>query len=204
MDTVGAGALEAIVLAAGSGARFGGGKLLAPWRGGLLIEAALDAAFAAPVRSIHLVVGADPGVVPVALEHALTEGESGRLKLVTAADHAEGMAASLRAGIAALPPDAAGAFVFLGDMPQVPPQVAPDLAAALRAGAKAAVPVFEGRRGHPVLFAAEAFPALRRLSGDQGARGVLQGLGEAVAEVAAPTAGVLFDIDTPEALARGA
>ena len=59
-----AGTLDAVVLAAGAAARFGGGKLLAPWRGGLLIEAALDAAFAAPVRSVVLVTGADPGVMP--------------------------------------------------------------------------------------------------------------------------------------------
>jgi len=192
--------LDAIVLAGGAGRRFGGGKLLAPWRQGLLIEAALDAAFAAPVRSVILVTGADPGVTPVAIEHAMTEGEIGRLKIVHAPDHAEGMAATLRAGVAALPPDCGGVFVFLGDMPLIPPDVAPALAATLRAGAPAAVPLFEGRRGHPALFGAELFPALLSLTGDEGARSVLRGQGERVAEVPASSSGVHFDVDTHGAL----
>jgi molybdenum cofactor cytidylyltransferase len=189
--------LEAVVLAGGAGRRFGGGKLLAPWRGGLLIEAALDCAFAAPARSVTLVTGADPDVMPVALEHALREGEAARLRIVHAREHAEGMAATLRAGIEALPADTLGAYVFLGDMPLIPPEVAGRLAGALEAGAWAAVPVHDGRRGHPVLFSARLFGALRALSGDEGARSVLRGLGERLVEVAAPNAGILFDVDTP-------
>ncbi len=192
--------LRAIVLAAGAGARFGGGKLLAPWRQGLLIEAALDAAFAAPVRSVILVTGADEGVMPVALEHALSEGEAGRLTIVEARDHAEGMAASLRAGVAALPADTDGVFVFLGDMPLIPDPVPPALARALAGGAAAAVPVFEGRRGHPVLLGRSLFGDLLGLTGDQGARAVLASLGDRVAAVPAESAGVLYDVDTPEAL----
>ncbi|MGH6993035.1 MAG: hypothetical protein ACREEH_06835, partial [Caulobacteraceae bacterium] len=53
------GRLEAIVLAAGSGARFGGGKLTEPFQVGVLIEGALACAFAAPVRSVFLTVGGD-------------------------------------------------------------------------------------------------------------------------------------------------
>ena len=53
------GALEAIVLAAGSGRRFGGGKLTSPRGDGLLLDGALEAAFAAPVRTVSVVWGAD-------------------------------------------------------------------------------------------------------------------------------------------------
>ncbi len=192
--------LDAIVLAGGSGKRFGGGKLLASWRDGLLIEAALDAAFAAPVRSVILVTGADEGVMPVALEYALREGEATRLKIVHAHDHAEGMGASLRAGVAALPADCGGLFVFLGDMPLIPPAVPAMLATALRKGAPAAVPIFENQRGHPALFGATLFSDLLGLTGDQGARSVLKRLGAAVAEVHATSNGILFDVDTPDAL----
>jgi molybdenum cofactor cytidylyltransferase len=197
------GALEAIVLAGGAGSRFGGGKLLAPWRQGLLIEAALDAAFAAPVRSVVLVTGADAGVMPVALEYAMREGEMGRLRIVHARDHAQGLSATLKAGLDALPPDTAGAFVFLGDMPTIPPEVPPALARALVGDVIAAAPTFEGRRGHPVLFGAALFPSLTRLSGDEGGRSVLLGLAPAqLATVATPFPGVLFDVDVPEDLAR--
>ena len=182
-------ALEAVVLAAGEGRRFGGGKLLAPWRGGVLLDGALAAAFSAPVRAVTVVTGAQgEQVVAAARAFAAGAGQSERLRLVHAPDHGEGMGASLRAAIAALPPDAEAAFVFLGDMPRVPHGLAAELAAA---------PRFEGRRGNPVLVSRALFPALRRLAGDEGARRVLQGLGERLALVDAADDGVLFDVDEP-------
>ncbi len=195
--------VEAIVLAAGFGARFGGGKLTAPWRDGVLLDGALIAAFAAPVRTISVVWGADPAVPEAARAFAERMDEAGRLRLVNAVDHAEGMAATLRAGIASLATDTTGAFVFLGDMPRVPVAVFAKLADALAAGAPAAAPLFEGRRGHPVLFSAPLFPQLLALTGDEGARAVLQKLGGALATVEAPDEGVLFDIDLPGDMARG-
>jgi molybdenum cofactor cytidylyltransferase len=191
----GGGRLEAIVLAGGAGRRFGGGKLLAPWRGGRLIDGALAAAFAAPARAVTVVTGADERVGPAAWAWAEATGETGRLRVIHAADHAEGMGASLRAGIAALPADAAGAFVFLGDMPRAPAGVLPALAQALAAGAMAAAPSFGGRRGHPVLFGAALLPALGRARGDEGARDILRGLGGRLALVEADDDGVLFDVD---------
>jgi molybdenum cofactor cytidylyltransferase len=193
-------ALEAIVLAGGAGSRFGGGKLTAPWRGGALIDGALAAAFAAPVRTVTVVTGADSKVETAARDFAERTGDAERLRLAHCADHAEGMGATLRTGAAALPPDAAGAFVFLGDMPLIPPAVLPALAAALAAGAVAAAPSFEGQRGHPVLFSAALLSQLRSLTGDQGAREVLRALGDQLALVEAPDGGVLVDIDRPEDL----
>jgi molybdenum cofactor cytidylyltransferase len=190
-------ALEAIVLAAGFGARFGGGKLTAPWRDGVLLDGALAAAFASPARSVTVVWGADPAVPEAAEAFATRTGQASRLRLVNAPDHAEGMAATLRAGIASLALDTAAAFVFLGDMPRVPVAVLAKLADALAAGSPAAAPVFESRRGHPVLFSAPLFPQLLALTGDEGARAVLKKLGAALATVEAPDAGVLFDIDLP-------
>jgi molybdenum cofactor cytidylyltransferase len=194
------GALEAVVLAGGAGARFGGGKLTHPWRGGALIDGALAAAFAAPVRGVTVVTGADGKVEAAARAFAARTDAAPRLNIVHCSDHAEGMGATLRAGIAALPPDAAGAFVFLGDMPLIPPAVLADLAAALAAGAPAAAPTFQGQRGHPVLFSAALFPQLRALTGDQGARQVLRALGGGLALVEAPDDGVLTDIDHPRDL----
>jgi molybdenum cofactor cytidylyltransferase len=188
-------ALEAIVLAGGAGSRFGGAKLTAPWRGGVLLDGALAAAFDAPVRTVTVVTGADPKVGPAARAFASGLGQSERLRLVHARDHAQGMAASLRAGIASLPPDASGAFVFLGDMPHIPATILPVLAAALASGAHAAAPHFEGRRGHPVLFARRLFDDLLALEGDEGAKTVLASRGVRLALVASQDAGVLFDID---------
>ncbi|MDB5431284.1 MAG: conserved uncharacterized MobA-related protein [Caulobacter sp.] len=192
--------LEAIVLAAGAGSRFGGGKLLAPWRGGVLLDGALSAAFAAPVRTVTVVTGADAERVQAAARaFADKAGETARLRVVHAPEHAEGMGASLRTGVGALPDDTEGAFVFLGDMPSVPSGLANALAAALKDAAVA--PVFEGAKGHPVLFARSLFPALVALSGDRGAKAILNDLGDGLALVASPDAGILWDVDTPADLA---
>ncbi|MDR3510098.1 MAG: NTP transferase domain-containing protein [Caulobacteraceae bacterium] len=194
--------LDAVVLAAGAGARFGGGKLLAPWGEGVLLDAALAAAFAAPARTVAVVWGADGRVPAAALAFAERAGAADRLRLVHAERAAEGLAWSLGAGIASLPAGCAGAFVFLGDMPRVAPGLAGRLAGALAGGALAVAPTFEGRRGHPVLFGRALFPQLLALDGDRGAAAVLAGLGEALALVPSPDAGVLFDVDRPGDLGR--
>ncbi len=195
--------LEAIVLAAGSGSRFGGRKLLAPFAGHPLIEGALGAALGGPVRSVTLVTGADSEAVAEAARQAVTRlGQSARLRIVHAEDHAEGMGASLRTGVGALPADAEGVFVLLGDMPRTPAGLLDRLAAALAAGAPAAAPQFQGRRGNPALIGRALFPDLLALTGDRGARAILDRLGPDLAIVEAPDGGVLFDVDRPQDLAR--
>lgn len=189
------GPLEAIVLAAGTGSRFGGGKLTAPWGEGLLLDAALAAAFAAPARSVTVVWGADPAVLEAASRYADRTGQTERLHLVRNLQHAEGMGASLRTGISSLPPDAAGAFVFLGDMPRIPHDMAPKLAEALAAGARAAAAIRGGQRGHPALFSAELFPALLSLAGDRGAGWLLNAMTHGLALIPTEDEGVLFDVD---------
>ncbi|MBX3485188.1 nucleotidyltransferase family protein [Phenylobacterium sp.] len=179
----------ALVLAAGAASRFGGGKLTAAYRGAPLVHGALAAARASG-GAITVVTGADADAVADAAR-AFDPG----VRIVHAAGHAEGMAASLRAGIAGLPDGLAGAFVFLGDMPRIPHAVLAPLAEAVRGGAPAAAPTFQGVRGHPVVLSAALFAGARTLSGDVGARPLIQGLGARLALVEAPDDGVLFDVD---------
>jgi len=186
--------LEAIVLAAGAGTRFGGGKLLAAYRGRPLLDHALDTALAAPVERVTVMIR--PGDAEVAA--LVAARPENRLRALHAPDAAEGLGASLRAGIAALDPAIDGAFVFLGDMPGVPRDLAGDLAAALSGGVEIAAPVHGGRRGHPVLFARACFPALAALTGDRGAQGLMAARAVALVETDAP--GVLFDVDRREDL----
>ena len=196
---------EAIVLAAGAGRRFGGRKLTALFEGRPLIAGALDAAFAAPARGVILATDGDTDLVRIARDRAQALGRAADLRVVVVADAAEGMGASLRAAAQVLPDDAAGAFVFLGDMPRIPRAVPRALASAmdgaLDGSIDLAAPCFEGRRGHPVLFGRVHFAALRALSGDVGAQAVLAEAGPRLALVDSPDAGVLFDVDRPEDLA---
>ena len=187
----------ALILAAGHARRFGGGKLTTPFEGRPLLHHAMAAAQAAPVSSITLVTGADAEAVA-----ACARAFDTTIRIVHAAGHAEGMAASLRAGVASLPPRTRGVFVFLGDMPRIPTGVLEPLAKAVATGASAAVPVFDGRRGHPVVLSRSLFPAVAELTGDTGARPLLQALGPRVAQVPTPDAGVLFDVDVPGDLSR--
>ena len=189
--------LHALVLAGGAGTRFGGGKLGASWRGRPLVAAALDAAFASPAAGVTLVTGADPAV------EALARGACARpFAVVHAADWAQGLAASLQAGWRAAPEAAQGVFVFLGDMPRTPPDMAAQLAQAMASApaALAAAPVCDGRRGHPALVARALGPAIAALRGDAGLGGVLRELGPRLALVATRDDGVLFDVDTREAI----
>lgn len=196
-----AGELSAVVLAAGAGRRFGGAKLLAPYGGRPLIGWALATALAAPVAEVVTTVPA--------LDDPLAEAVRGlskdaRLRLVPVPDRDEGMAASLRAAVAALSPASQGVLVFLGDMPRVPAGIGAELVGALAAagpaGALAAQPLFDGQPGHPALLARALYPQLLALAGDQGARAVLAGLGARRLLVPTTDLGVLFDIDRPEQL----
>lgn len=192
---------DAVILAAGAGRRFGGRKLLAPFQGRPLVAGALDAAFAAPVRRVLLVTDGDAELVGIARDHARSLGRDADFDVVVAADAAEGMGASLRTGVDALPPGSDGVFVFLGDMPRIPPELPRNMVTSLVPGVEAVAPSFAGRRGHPVLFGKACFPALRALSGDVGAREVLAALDGRLALIDSPDPGVLFDVDRPEDLA---
>ena len=196
-DFMAEGEVYALVLAAGAGTRFGGGKLLALRGGRPLVAHAVEAALASPAAEIILVTGASASAVAEAAREAAANRP---LRVVEAADWREGLSASLRAGIAALPPDAGAAIVFLGDMPDVPHALAARLVAAWREGAEAAAPVHGGRRGHPALLSRTLFGAVAELRGDRGAGALLDALGDRLALVKTDDPGVLFDVDRREDL----
>jgi molybdenum cofactor cytidylyltransferase len=193
--------LEAVVLAAGAGRRFGGRKLTALFEGRPLIAGALDAAFAAPARGVILATDGDPDLAAIARDQARALGREDDLRVIVVVEAAEGMGASLRTAIGALPADTEGVFVFLGDMPRIPPDAPRALARALEEGFDLAAPRVGDRRGHPVLFGRAHFPALRTLAGDTGAQSLLARAGERLKLIDSPDPGVLFDVDRREDLA---
>jgi molybdenum cofactor cytidylyltransferase len=116
-------------------------------------------------------------------------------------DFADGLSTSLKVGLAAVPLEADGAIICLGDMPQVRAAMIDRLIAAFdpARGALIVVPTIEGKRGNPVVWSRRFFPELAALQGDVGARHVIGTYGEALVEVPADRT-ALVDIDTPEAL----
>jgi molybdenum cofactor cytidylyltransferase len=117
-------------------------------------------------------------------------------------DFAGGLASSVKAGIAAVPANADGAVVCLGDMPLISSRLIDQLIETFAPdrGHLIAVPVSDGRRGNPVLWSRRFFRELMTLDGDIGARHLIAKHAEAVAEVPVEGHGAFLDIDTPQAL----
>lgn len=186
---------SALILAGGAGRRFGGGKLLADLGGAPVIRRVAERVCAAEFAEVIAITGSQGAAISGALAGA-------DVFVSEAPDWAEGMAASLRTGIAALSPQAAGVCVFLGDMPLAPVGLCPALVAAAQRAGYAARPRVAGQPGHPVAFTRAAFADLLALQGDQGATALLKARPEAVAYVDTADTGALLDIDTPDDLAR--
>lgn len=114
----------------------------------------------------------------------------------------QGMGTSIATGVA-FSRDSEGWLVALGDMPHIRPQTIAAIAEALKLHGGIAVPVFRGMRGHPVAFSKEFGAALSALTGDSGARQILEDYPQAITELPVDDPGILADIDTPEDLAAG-
>lgn len=187
--------VDLVLLAAGASRRMNGrDKLLERVDGQPLLALLAAEALASAAREVLVVI--PPGAQA---RRAALAGLDARI--VEAESHAEGMGGSLRAGIAALAPDAGGVVVMLGDMPEVTAAGIDRLIAAHAAGAaicRATGP--DGVPGHPVLFARRYLPELLRSEGDQGARALIRA--EATRVMAVPLAGATADLDTPEDWAR--
>jgi molybdenum cofactor cytidylyltransferase len=188
--------IAGVVLAAGRSTRMGGpNKLLAEIGGKPLVRIAVDQALASRAKPVIVVTGHQRERVEAALAGL-------PVRLVHNPDFADGLGTSLRAGIAAVPSEADGVIVCLGDMPQVDATLIDRLIAAFdpERGALAVMPTIEGRRGNPVLWSRRFFPDLMAIEGDVGARHLIDRYGEAVVEVPVTGKGALTDVDTPEAL----
>jgi CTP:molybdopterin cytidylyltransferase MocA len=186
--------VSAIVLAAGSGSRFGGGKLLAKLGGRPIIEAVFDNLGKAPVDEIISIVGADAkGLREVCERYGV--------RTVANEEWERGQSTSVLAGLRACGGEAA--VILLGDQPFIGAEAVERLVAAFAEGAKVAVATYEGKRRNPVLFSREVWPLLEaELAGDEGARSVLRRHPELVVEVPCEGVGDPTDVDTREDLRR--
>ena len=186
--------IAGVVLAAGGASRFGSAKQLADLDGVPLLQHAVDAMLAvAGVDPVVVVLGAEAQRVRDAVDFRSARS-------VVCAEWAEGMAASLRCGVAAVG-DCDWAIVTLGDQPRVTPQVIAavrDEARGAPVGTVAVRAMYDGVPGHPVALGRAMLPRVAQLSGDVGARELLGS-----ASIRTFEAGRLcdpVDVDTPEEL----
>jgi molybdenum cofactor cytidylyltransferase len=189
----------AVVLAAGLSRRMGAAnKLLLDVDGAPMLARCVDAALASSARPVVVVTGHEAAAVRAAL--------AGREVIFVHNPEPEaGLASSLRLGIAALGEKVDGAVVCLGDMPWVRAEHIEVLIAAFEASGERpiCVPTHDRKRGNPVLWPARHFAAIAALTGDSGARSLLDAHAGEVCYVPVADPGVTLDVDTPEALRKG-
>jgi molybdenum cofactor cytidylyltransferase len=188
--------IAAVVMAAGRSSRMGGAnKLLAEVDGQPMVRRVVMTALSSGAAPVFVVLGHDAHRVRAALRGC-------KVHFVDNPAYAEGMSTSLRQGLAALPADADGAVILLGDMPRIDQATIDRLIAVFdpTEGRSICVPVWNGKRGNPVLWARRYFAEMAEIAGDVGARHLIGEYADQVAEVPMPDDATLVDIDTPEAL----
>lgn len=184
--------LVGILLAAGTGTRFGGQKLVAPlWPGATVAGLACRKLVHATDRVLAIVRPQE------SLLGRLLMNEGAEVLICEDADL--GMGTSLAFGVRAAS-EAKGWLVALADMPLIESSTLKTLADALHFGHPLVIPRYQGRRGHPVGFGACHYQRLSQLQGDQGGRSILDNPSLERTEISFEDQGILLDIDTPEEL----
>ena len=184
--------LHALVLAAGASKRFGAIKQLARIEGEALVLRVARRA-AAALEHTWVILGAHADALAPLLSRE-------PVRTCVNAHWSEGMASSIRTGLAAVPPACTGVMLILGDQAGITVDEYRQLAERWRGRPAAIAAAHCGERiGPPVIFPRRLFPELLRLRGDTGARAVLRQHADEVLEVAMPSAA--FDLDTPQDLA---
>jgi molybdenum cofactor cytidylyltransferase len=186
-----------VVLAAGRSRRMAplNKLLVADNQGTPMVARVVDNVLASHARPVIVVTGHERDRVEEAL--------AGRpVHFAHADDYAEGLSASLKAGMAALPPEAEGVLVCLGDMPLVSGAMLDRLIAAFdpEEGRAIVMPTFRGKQGNPMLWSREFLTEIMTISGDVGARHLIGKHADRLVEVEMADDAVLRDFDTTDAL----
>ncbi len=181
-----------IILAAGLSSRLGRNKLLLPMGLKAVVVWTAENALASPLDEVILVTGHQQMAVESAVSHL-------PIRTVYNPNYVDGQSTSLKAGVQAASPWAECYIFFLGDQPLIGPEIVQALLERYRRDHPLiVVPVFAGQRGNPVLVSARLRAELLSLSGDAGARPLLEAHADKVAMVEVSTPSVRMDIDRKE------
>ncbi|MBE0652602.1 MAG: nucleotidyltransferase family protein [Bacteroidales bacterium] len=181
----------AIVLAAGTSTRMKQQKLLLPFGEKTIIESVLQNIIPVLNKNVLIVLGSHYYEIMEQIR---------KLPVATCfnKDYQEGMLSSVICGFRNLPMEAEAAIIFLGDQPQIPPAVIQQLIKAWRKTGKGIIiPVFNGKRGHPVLIETKFRPGIEQLDPEEGLRQLMVKFDSEVAEIECKHDEILKDIDTP-------
>ncbi len=183
----------AVVLAAGESKRMGQPKMLLPFRGATILETVIRSLRDADFPHILVVLGAEAARLTELLRDY-------PVQTITNPNYSQGMLSSVQAGFDALPSETRSVLVVLGDQPTISGPVLACLKAATQTSPDSIVlPVYRGRRGHPVLIPAKYRSEIAALSHEIGLRQLLQRHPDAILEIQVDSPEILQDIDDPQA-----
>jgi molybdenum cofactor cytidylyltransferase len=195
----------AIILAAGSSSRMGAGrhKLLLPLDDRPVLAHVIDATLASQARPVVIVLGhhADQVRMQIAM---YTEHPA--ITLIENPDYLQGMSTSMRSGLQAIVShdykkyNIDSALILLGDQPLLTPKIIDTLINTWQTtGKRMVAPLYNGKRGNPILFAVSLFPELLEVSGDEGGRSIVERHRSELQTVELGDAMASYDVDTWEA-----
>lgn len=170
--------ISGLILGAGASQRFGPPKQLLPYRGTTMLGWVVDQAQrAAGLDEVVVVLGR-------AADEVRDRVNFGDARVVENPVFGEGCSSSYRAGIGALNSESAAIMIVLGDLPGVTPEIIDRLAAEWREQeAPIALCSYQGRKGHPMIFARSMFSQLVDLHGDKAAWKLVDANASVVQEV---------------------
>lgn len=182
----------AIILAAGSSTRMGTQKLLLPYNGSSMIESVITNVIRSKVDQVMVVLGKDHEEIARLLDNQ-------PVKICYNPDPSKGMLSSVQCGINAIPEKVNAVLIYLGDQPDIPPSVTDRILEAYNAALKGIViPIYNHRRGHPLLVDMKYRKEIHKLDLEKGLRSLMHLFPQDVLEVEVDEQGILVDIDTRE------
>ena len=182
----------AIVLAAGESRRMGSQKLLLPFGKTTVIGHVVDRLLRSELDGVYVVVGHEGNRISEELS-----GRSGTI--VTNPDYKLGMLSSVRRGLRALPQQCDKVFVVLGDQPAITAELVNRMVqSSSTTDKRILVPLYRGKRGHPILFSTRYRDEIMTSFDNAGLRGLLQSHPDDILELNVSTPAVLSDIDSPD------
>jgi molybdenum cofactor cytidylyltransferase len=191
--------LAAIILSGGASQRMGSPKALLPYQGRPFLEHLLDVTTHPKIDTRRVVLGAHAELIADAVRLAANE-------VVINEDWEQGQLSSIRAGIRSLPAGTDGVILCLIDHPLITAGLIDDLIGRFYGDRTAkpliVLPIYQGKRGHPVLFSAGVYDELLAAPMDQGARSVVWAHAGEIAEVITAEQGCVLNLNDPETVRR--
>ena len=182
--------VSAILLAAGEAKRIDRPKLLMPFGGGTVLERTLDNLLTSKVGEVIVVLGPRAGVIKQVIADR-------QVKVVVNPDYHLGMSTSLITGLNLVDDRAQRIMIALADQPLIYGETYDRLIeASLSCDKGIIIPVYQGRRGNPVIFSTKYKQELIKLKGDVGGRQIVKQYPDDIFEVAVHSESINLDIDT--------